>query len=103
MHKKIAIVGLSAGLVGGGAAGFALTSATTGAGAQTQATTTTIAPNQPANGGPDRGQHLSDVLAPLVKDGTITQSQADKVIAALEAAGPMDGHGRGGPGGPGDH
>jgi hypothetical protein len=28
-------------------------------------------------------------LQPLIDDGTITQAQADKIIAALEAAGPM--------------
>lgn len=33
-----------------------------------------------------RVAHLQSVLAPLVADGTITQAQADKVIAAIDAA-----------------
>ncbi|HRE00221.1 MAG TPA: hypothetical protein PLV68_02910 [Ilumatobacteraceae bacterium] len=54
---------------------------------------------------PARGEVTSGVLAALVADGTITQAQADAVIAAREAARPDggfggDGHGgRGGPGG----
>ena len=35
-----------------------------------------------------RRDHLADALAPLVKDGTITQAQADKVIDAIDAAAP---------------
>jgi hypothetical protein len=42
---------------------------------------------------------LASVLAPLVADGTLTQAQADKVVAALEAARPEGGRGdRGGHG-----
>ena len=37
---------------------------------------------------PDRGARLTEALQPLIDDGTITQAQADEVIAALEAAGP---------------
>ena len=45
---------------------------------------------------PGRRQHLTDALAPLVTDGTITQAQADKVIDAIDAAGPnRDGRGGG--------
>ena len=42
------------------------------------------------------------MLQPLIDDGTITQAQADKVIAALVAAGPVGG-GHRGPGGFGGH
>ncbi|MFN8050006.1 MAG: hypothetical protein U0Q22_01050 [Acidimicrobiales bacterium] len=107
MRKKLAIIGLSAGLVGGGVAGFALTGSSGIAGAQS-GTTTTVATNGTTNSTgttsngttarPDPSTHLSDALAPLVKDGTITQAQADKVIAALKAAGPVGGD-HGGPGG----
>ncbi len=52
----------------------------------------------------DRPSPFADVLAGLVSDGTLTQEQADKVEAALQAARPMHdgpgmgGHHRGGPG-----
>jgi hypothetical protein len=49
---------------------------------------------------PDRAAHLQEILQPLVDDGTLTQDQVDKVIAALEAAGPAGGPGGRGPGGP---
>ena len=45
---------------------------------------------------------LNETLKPLVDAGTITQAQADAVIAALKADMPERGeHGRGGKGGPG--
>ncbi len=75
---------------------------TTAAGDDT--TTTTAKPEDGAKGGHgkgDRSQHLKDALAPLVADGTITQAQADKIIAALQAAQPKGGEGRGGHGGHG--
>lgn len=106
MRKQLAIVGLSAGLVTGGAAGFAFTSGTGFAGAQTSTTTQPADSNDERPPAPPRGEHLAEVLAPLVADGTITQEQADKVVEALRAAGPA---GRGGPGshghegGPGRH
>ncbi|MDZ7674431.1 MAG: hypothetical protein U5K30_05125 [Acidimicrobiales bacterium] len=37
---------------------------------------------------PEPGQRLTDALAPLVDDGTITQEQADAVVAAIEEARP---------------
>lgn len=118
MRKKFAAAGLVAGLAGGGAAGFALTSTTGLVGAQTATTTTAPAPSdtKPATGEtarPDRAAFLEDALAGLVKDGTITQAQADKVISAIQAAAPKRGEGgpgkgeagrgfgRGGHGGPG--
>jgi hypothetical protein len=47
-------------------------------------------------------EHLASTLAPLVEAGTITQAQADAVIAAIEEAGPPEG-GHGGPGMRGGH
>jgi len=44
------------------------------------------------------GDFLADALAPLVEDGTITQAQADAVIAAIEEAKPNRPHGPGFPG-----
>ena len=96
MNKnRLATYGLLAGLLGGGIAGVAF-GAPGFASAQTADSSTTA----DLAGRPNRGQFLADTLAPLVSDGTITQVQADAVIAALEAAKPAGGH-RGGPGGPG--
>ena len=90
--NRLAAYGLAAGLLGGGVAGIAF-GAPGFAGAQTaDSAATATAPTA------DRHQSLSDTLAPLVSNGTITQAQADAVIAALEAARPAHDH-RGGPGG----
>lgn len=97
--KRLAALGLVAGLFAGGAAGAALGIPGL-AGAQTDESTTTTEPTpaRPA----DKGQWLNDALAPLVEQGTISQAQADAVIDALQAARPMRGpHGHGGPGMPG--
>lgn len=112
MRKKLAAAGLVAGLAGGGAAGFAFTSTAGLVGAETGTTTTTpadsgTAPSKDQSARPDRSAFLQEALAGLVKDGTITQAQADKVVAAIEAAAPkrgeggpgMRGPGMGGPGG----
>jgi len=112
MNKRLAGTGLAIGLVAGAGAGLILelsgnvgaasgTSVTAAAVGASDATTDTTAPGdttapaQPAK--PDPSTKLQDVLKPLVADGTITQDQADKVVAALVAARP--GGGQGGPGG----
>ena len=107
MRKKLAALGLAAGLVGGGAAGFAVTGTTGIAGAQAETTTTAPATDEtpsneaPGTNRPDPSAKLAETLAPLVTDGTLTQAQADKVIAAIEAARPAGGHHGGGRGGKG--
>ena len=124
MNKKLAGTGLAIGLVAGagaglilemsGAVGAASGSATAVVGDSTDATTpdaTTpdaTTPDAPVPADPvrpDPSTRLGEVLKPLVDDGTITQDQADKVIAAIVAArpagGPDGGHrGFGGGGGP---
>ncbi|MGH9004335.1 MAG: hypothetical protein ACRDYV_14520, partial [Acidimicrobiia bacterium] len=65
--NRLAAFGLAAGLLGGGIAGIAF-GAPGFAGAQTADSTTTT------DSRPDRSQHLSDALAPLVSDGTINQA-----------------------------
>jgi hypothetical protein len=92
--NRLAAFGLAAGLLGGGAAGLAL--GVPGlASAQSDETTTSEAPAAK----PERGQWREDALAPLVANGTITQAQADAVIAALEAGRPAKGpHGHHGHG-----
>ena len=98
IKKSMAAAGLAAGLLGGGAAGAILgTTGVSGA----QETTTTVeqeAGGTTDSGRPDRSARFAETLAPLVADGTITQAQADAVVAALAEAGPPEG-GRGGPGG----
>lgn len=101
MNKKIAAIGLSAGLLTGGAAGLLLTiPGVSGAATVTAETTTTDS----ATTAPDpaqRGQWMQDALAELVTNGTLTQAQADAVVTALEAARPE--HPGGGRGGRGMH
>jgi len=116
MKRVLAVIGVTAGVIGGGAAGFI---ATSGGGSVSAAGVSAVAPRattvgstdttvagsaDPGADAPDRSARLAEILAPLVADGTITQAQADKVIAALQAAGPM-GRGDGDHMGPGmgDH
>jgi hypothetical protein len=106
MKKRLTALGLTVGLVAGGAAGLALgvpglSSAQSGG---TDSTTTT--PPTTAAGGstdtttpaaqPDRSKWIQDALAPLVTAGTLTQAQADAVAQALQNAKPAGGgHDRG--------
>ena len=88
MRKKLAALGLTAGLLGGGAAGFMLgTPVVSGAETASSATATATA----ADGAPAPDDWMASALAPLVTDGTITQAQADAVTAALQAARPGPG------------
>ncbi len=79
MKHGVAIAGLVAGVLAGGAAGIALTSPGVAHG-DTSSTTTTTASR--------REGFLERALAPLVEKGTITQPQADAVIEALQDARP---------------
>lgn len=57
------------------------------AGAQDDPTNTTPADDTaPADAAPARGARIADALAPLVADGTLTQEQADAVVARLGEA-----------------
>ena len=91
--KKSAVAAaLTAGLIGGGAAGAIL--GTAGISGAQEETTTTVAPDSETGTDaerPDKSARLGEVLAPLVEAGTITQDQADAVIAALVEAGPSKG------------
>jgi hypothetical protein len=91
--NKLAALGLSAGLLAGAGAGLIV--ATPGAaGAQESSTRGGQPTSQSA-----RGDKLKEVLASLVTDGTLTQAQSDKVLAAIQAARPAQGEGpRGGRG-----
>lgn len=92
--RRLAVFGLTAGLLGGGAAGLLMTG-TTLAGAQTaDPNTTTTAPAAGAMKAP-RSDWARSALDGLVAKGTISQAQADQVLAALEAARPAKGMGKG--------
>ena len=103
MNKKMTAVGLTAGLLAGAGAGLIL-ELSGSAGASNHAISASGTDGTGDDTGtdadrPDPGQHLQEILQPLVDDGTITQAQADAVFAALQAAAPP--HGPHGPGGPG--
>jgi hypothetical protein len=102
MKKQLGLAALGlAGLTAGAGAGLVLTGGSGGALAQTAPTTPdTTAPESTAPDasdaeGKDPGGFLQDALTPLVEDGTITQAQADAVIAALREARPDRGPGFG--------
>lgn len=68
-------------------------------------TADSTAPADPAESAkPEPGEFLQETLQPLIDDGTLSQEQADKVIAALQEARPFGDHDRGpGFGGRGHH
>jgi hypothetical protein len=95
MKKQLGIAAVSlAGLAAGAGAGFVLTSGTNTSAAQSSPTTSPGTTTAPSDTDTDRTSKLQEVLAPLVKNGTITQSQADAVIKALEQARTDHGDGR---------
>jgi len=95
MNKKIVSISLGAGLAVGSVAGLIAVPSLSGA----QSADTTATTTAPANR-PDPSVRMGESLAPLVDAGTITQAQADAVIAALIADMPQGGN-HGGKGGPG--
>lgn len=92
--NRLAVYGLTAGLLGGGAAGMLLTGATL-AGAQVSDVTGTVTTPTADAAKPARGEWAKSALDGLVAKGTITQAQADEILAALEAARPAHGPGKG--------
>ena len=83
MRKSLAAATVAASLTIGGAAGAALFTPTL-SGAQT-ADDPTTQPESDATERPRLEDRLGETLAPLVADATITQDQADAVIAAIAA------------------
>jgi polyhydroxyalkanoate synthesis regulator phasin len=108
-HKKMLAGGLIAGLIAGSGAGFVLTQGGFAGAAdllpsavvvEDDATGTDASTDETR---PEPGTRLAEILAPLVADGTLTQAQADAVVAAVVEAAPFEGRGPGGPGGRGGH
>jgi hypothetical protein len=95
--NRLAVYGLTAGLFGGGAAGLLLTG-TTLASAQVSDVTGTVTTPVAGSAKPAKGEWAKSVLDGLVAKGTITQAQADEILAALNAARPAHGPGGHGPG-----
>ena len=107
MNKKLTAAGLAAGLLAGTGAGLILelsgsanaaSSVVAVAGTDDTGTESTDGTGDTGTDAarPDPAERLTEVLQPLVDDGTLTPAQLDAVISALEAAGPM-GHGGAGP------
>jgi polyhydroxyalkanoate synthesis regulator phasin len=95
MRKQLATVGLAAGLVAGGAGVMAIAvPAISGA----QESTTTIPSTEEGTDTTTKADRLAEALQPLIDDGTLTQEQADAVIARLQEAMPRGLGGRGGHG-----
>ncbi len=88
MNKKLAAAAAAVVVVVGGGVAASLTVA----GAQTGTTTSSTVNPQPDRR--DRGAAEKSALDPLVTDGTLTQDQEDKVIAALKTADPKGTGGR---------
>lgn len=90
--NKLVVAGVTVGMLGGLGAGMVL--GVPGlAGAQKVAVVSYTATNDATVDSSitrtrTHAQRLAEILAPLIKDKTITQAQADKVIAAIDAAGP---------------
>jgi polyhydroxyalkanoate synthesis regulator phasin len=115
MSKRLVGTGLAIGLVAGAGAGLIL-EMSGNAGAATGPSAAAVVGNSTDDTAvdttddttsadpvrPDASARLQEILKSLVDNGTITQDQADKVVAALVAAGPVGfpgGHrGFGGPG-----
>ena len=105
MSKRLVGTGLAIGLVAGAGAGLILemsgnAGAATGPSAAVVVGDSTVDttvdstdPNADTTSAdpvrPDKSARLQEILKSLVDDGTITQDQADKVVAALVAAGPV--------------
>lgn len=107
--RKLAAVGLAAGLIGGGAAGLVMGNSSLSSASPVAVTQSDTPDDTPQDAPADveadhaqrRTEHLAEVLAPLVENGTISQEQADAVIAAIVDAAPehpRGAHGRGGAG-----
>lgn len=86
--RKMAALGLTAGLLGGGAAGMVLGTSPLSGASDAAVVQDEPAADQPDADRPEAGDRLSETLAPLVEDGTLTQAQADAVVETLVESAP---------------
>jgi hypothetical protein len=110
MRKSIAAMSLSATLLGGSALGVTVfaphlvgaaqtdtsgtdTTSTTGTTGSTPSTDSSTDSSTDAR--PSRADRVTEILQPLVDDGTLTEAQRDAVVTALQDAGPGIGGGFG--------
>lgn len=93
--RTIAIAGLTAGLLAGGGVGLTMGLPSVVGAQTTTIETTPVQTNAPS----DHSARLRAALQPLVDGGTITPTQLDAVVAALEAARPTSSARSGQPGG----
>jgi hypothetical protein len=112
MNKKLAIAGLTAGLVAGSGAGLILSQSGFAGASSAPAIVTTVGDSTgtgtgTAQGRPDPSSRIAEVLQPLVVNGTLTQAQLDTVVQTLVDNMPRGGRGdhgdRGGRGERGKH
>src|SRR5262245_43284493 len=105
--KKYIATGLLAGLAAGAGAGFVLEQSgvagaaggvssaalavTDPSGESDSSTSDSTTGDSTTSETPPDAPRLEDALQPLVDDGTLTQAQADAVIAAIQAARPLHG------------
>jgi hypothetical protein len=82
-RQRMAVIAIVAGLLGGLAVGLTLGAPGV---AHSQSTATTSPSSSTSTKSSARDEYLQSVLAPLVKNGTITQAQADAVVKQLESA-----------------
>jgi len=98
MNRKLVTSGLLAGLIAGAGAGLILES-TGFAGASSSAAVVVIDDETSTTDTQvDRSTRLTEVLQPLVDDGTITAGQLTAIVETLDAVGPVGGGHRGGGG-----
>lgn len=117
MKKKIVASGLAVGLVAGAGAGLILQSSGFAGASNTSSSANVATVSTDPSGStdttvagtgdtgtdadrPDPSTRITEILQPLVDDGTLTADQLSAVVDALAAAGPIGG-GHGGPGGRG--
>jgi len=98
MNRKLVTSGLLAGLIAGAGAGLILESTGFAGASSTAAVVVIDDETSTTDTQVDRSTRLTEVLQPLVDDGTITAGQLTAIVDTLDAAHPFGGDHRGGGG-----